>query len=84
MLTGLLVALTGASVMLPLPPLPLLPLQLNVPLPTLKVGAIFNTLPEQMIWVPAPTLLPTGIGLTVTVRVMAVPEQPFALGVIIY
>ena len=70
--------------MFPLPPLPLLPLQLNVPLPTLSVGTMFNAVPEQIMFTPAATLLPTGTGSTVTVRVVAVPAHPFALGVIIY
>ena len=85
MLTGLLVALTGASVMLPLPPLPLLPLHVNVPVPTLKVGIIFKLVPEQITCVPAATLFPTGIGFTVMViGASGAPGQPFALGVIIY
>ena len=85
MLIGAFVALIGASVILPLPPLPLLPLQVNVPEPELNVGIIFKLVPEQITCAPAATLFPTGIGLTVTViGASGVPGQPFALGVIIY
>jgi len=85
MLIGALVVLTGASVMLPLPPLPLLPLHVNVPDPELNVGIIFKLVPEQNTFGPAATLFPTGIGFTVTtIGANGVPGQPFALGVIIY
>jgi hypothetical protein len=42
---------------------------------------MFNATPEQILYVPAATGVPTGIGLTVTVRVIGVPAQPFELGV---
>jgi hypothetical protein len=80
---GVLPVFTGASVIFPAPPLPLLPDHVNVVLPTLDTGAIFNAAPEQLLYVPVATDVPTGIGLTVTVLVIGVPAQPLALGVMI-
>jgi hypothetical protein len=44
---------------------------------------MFNAAPEQLLYVPVATDVPTGIGLTVTVLVIGVPAHPFALGVMI-
>ena len=59
-----------------------LTVQLKVVPVTVPLKAIDVALPEQIVWVVG-VAVTVGIGFTVTVTVIGVPEQPFAVGVIV-
>lgn len=85
------VALSGVSVIAPVPEavtpvrVPITEeVQLNVVPLIVDVGRKLNEVPLQISWIKdVDEFVIAGLGLTVTTTSMKVPEQPFAVGVIL-